>query len=70
MLTYWKTRPKVKSAASCASIKTIANHANPVAAMTGPSRFSGRARQLSRPLPMNDQPTSTARRNLSEYGQP
>jgi hypothetical protein len=53
-----KTAPMVPTTGLFPSSSTLANHVKPVRTITGPSRLSGRARQESSPLPMNDQPTS------------
>jgi hypothetical protein len=58
----------VNGSAECASCSTLANHKKPVPTMIGPTRFSGRARQDSRPLPINNQPTNSTSVALGTCG--
>jgi hypothetical protein len=51
--------PIVKSRSLFAAVRPLSPQAKPTAVISAPVRLSGRRHHANRPVPMNDQPTST-----------
>ncbi len=60
--------PIVYSHAGEASLSGEAKKPNAVSTMTGPSRFSGRARHEAKPLPSSEAPSTTVSTALGSLG--
>jgi len=59
--------PIVNSRSLSDALRLVANQAKPAATMSRPVAFAGRRHQANRPVPMNDQPTSS-RSTVSDSG--
>src|ERR1700760_4626876 len=68
MKEYWTATPTVYSGALVASLRSPANHRKPVSTIVGPSRLSGLARHVARPLPISDTPTHSVREGPGSVG--